>query len=89
MQGSRALQLAAAEGQLEIVQKLLRLRVDHNKFTVDAKTPLELAAENGHLQVVQLLLKADQHKSYHFAAIHLAVRNGHPEVVQCLLQGSK
>ncbi len=52
------LQIAALEGNTEVVQLLLEACCDTNCRNIDKETPLIDAVENGHLGVVQLLLKA-------------------------------
>lgn len=52
------LQIAALEGNTEVVQILLDAGCDINCKNIDKETPLIDAVENGHLEVVELLLKA-------------------------------
>lgn len=52
------LQIAALEGNTEVVQLLLDAGCDINCRNIDKETPLIDAVENGHLEVVRLLLNA-------------------------------
>ena len=56
--GNTPLQIAALEGDVEIVQLLLDAGCDTTSKNIDKDTPLIDAVENGHLEVVRLLLKA-------------------------------
>lgn len=56
--GNTPLQIAALEGDVEVVQLLLNAGCDTNSKNIDKDTPLIDAVENGHLEVVRLLLKA-------------------------------
>lgn len=56
--GNTPLQIAALEGNAEIVKVLLDAGCDINCKNIDQDTPLIDAVENGHLDVVRLLLKA-------------------------------
>jgi len=50
-----ALMFAAAEGQLEVVEALLRADANPNTRDVDGESALDFAASNGHQSVVSLL----------------------------------
>lgn len=52
------LQIAALEGNTDVVQLLLEAGCDTNCKNIDKETPLIDAVENGHLEVVKLLLNA-------------------------------
>lgn len=56
--GNTPLQIAALEGDVEVVQLLLDAGCDITSKNIDKDTPLIDAVENGHLEVVRLLLKA-------------------------------
>lgn len=56
--GNTPLQIAALEGDVEVVQLLLDAGCDTTSKNIDKDTPLIDAVENGHLEVVRLLLKA-------------------------------
>ncbi len=56
--GNTPLQIAALEGDVEVVQLLLNAGCDTTSKNIDKDTPLIDAVENGHLEVVRLLLKA-------------------------------
>ena len=56
--GNTPLQIAALEGDVEVVQLLLDAGCDTTSKNIDKDTPLIDAVENGHLEVVKLLLKA-------------------------------
>ena len=56
--GNTPLQIAALEGDVEVVQILLDAGCDTTSKNIDKDTPLIDAVENGHLEVVRLLLKA-------------------------------
>ncbi|MCJ1357280.1 MAG: Set3 complex subunit with deacetylase activity, meiotic-specific repressor of sporulation proteins [Icmadophila ericetorum] len=56
--GNTPLQIAALEGNAEIVKILLDAGCDTTCKNIDQDTPLIDAVENGHLDVVKLLLKA-------------------------------
>jgi ankyrin repeat protein len=87
--GGRALCLAAANGNKQVVEHLLLRGADREARTDYAATALHCAAENGHKEVVELLLAkgADKEAKSEFGrtALHEAARCGHKEVVECLL----
>ena len=81
---------AAAEGDLEVVRKL----IERNGQQVNAqgalnRTPLHQAAMNGKLEVVMYLVEKGADKNMRAnsgeTALHLAVMNGHHGVVEYLL----
>ena len=48
---------ASDEGNLKIVEILIKMNVDVNLKTANKKTPLHLAAEKGYFDVSRLLLE--------------------------------
>ena len=56
-EGFTPLMMAAAEGQAEVVQVLLRAGADRDAMDVDGETAAIFAANNGHSRVVKLLEK--------------------------------
>ena len=63
--GETPLLWAARDGQIEIVESLLKTgRVDVNVLNTEAMTPLERAAESGHNAIVQLLIDASRSKDH-------------------------
>jgi hypothetical protein len=51
------LMFAAAEGQVEVVQVLLKHKADPNLRDIDGDTAQDFASRNGHAEVVRLLAK--------------------------------
>uniref|UniRef100_T1IQZ0 Uncharacterized protein n=1 Tax=Strigamia maritima TaxID=126957 RepID=T1IQZ0_STRMM len=88
--GRSPLQLASAEGHVEIVQQLLRhgARVDHQDEVL-GNTALHEAAWKGYSQTLEALCKAKANvfmkNKGGFAAIHLACQNGHNQSCRVLL----
>lgn len=56
--GNTPLQIAALEGDIEVVKLLLDAGCDTTCKNIDKDTPLIDAVENGHLEVVKVLLKS-------------------------------
>ena len=56
--GNTPLQIAALEGNYDIVKVLLENNCDIHCKNIDSDTPLIDAVENGHVDVIKLLLKA-------------------------------
>ncbi|XP_006649874.2 ankyrin repeat-containing protein At5g02620 [Oryza brachyantha] len=90
--GYDALHIAAKQGDVEVVNELLRA-LPELSMTVDASntTALNTAATQGHMEVVRLLLEADRSlaliaRSNGKTALHSAARNGHVEVVRALME---
>ena len=88
--GASLLFLAAQNGHLAAVQKLLGQGADKDKTRDDGASPLWIAAQNGHLAVVQYLLEqgADKDKAKNTGAtpLYVAAQEGHLIVVQYLLE---
>ena len=83
------LDLAAAEGHLEVVRLLLESGADKDYTSRGGITALHSAAANGRLEVVRLLLDSGSDKeklAYGLTALHSAAMNGHSEVVRLLLE---
>uniref|UniRef100_A0A0E0CYW4 PGG domain-containing protein n=1 Tax=Oryza meridionalis TaxID=40149 RepID=A0A0E0CYW4_9ORYZ len=90
--GYDALHIAAKQGDVEVVNELLKA-LPELSMTVDASntTALNTAATQGHMEVVRLLLEADASlaviaRSNGKTALHSAARNGHVEVVRALME---
>ncbi|KAF8683734.1 hypothetical protein HU200_044666 [Digitaria exilis] len=90
--GYDALHIAAKQGDVDVVRKLLQA-LPQLSMTVDASntTALNTAATQGHMDVVRLLLQVDGSlaliaRSNGKTALHSAARNGHVEVVRALLE---
>ena len=79
----QTLQVAAQNGHLEIVTKLIQMGFDPNKHDDMA---IKLAALNGHLNVVEILLSAGAkvNPPGDDTPLQNACRNGHLDVVECL-----
>ena len=86
-----ALHLAAAAGQLPVVELLLSLKASVRVASSGGATPLHYAAAAGHDGVATLLLEhgADPNArdANGRAPMHEAARHGHPQVQQVLLSG--
>jgi ankyrin repeat protein len=84
------LHLAAAEGHLDVVKKLVYHRFNFSKH-IQGSTPVHLAARRGHIDVVEFLLNQETMKikrimgHYSLTPLHLAARNGKTEVTRLLL----
>src|SRR3990167_7693923 len=86
--GYTLLILAACEGKIKIVKRLLACKADPNSAMNTGSTPLFVAAGRGHQQVVQALLeaKADPNITTHSGArpIDTAKAQGHPAIVNLI-----
>jgi len=88
-----ALLSASAEGQLEIVQKLISQGANLECRSIDiGATPLDRAAYNGHLNVVSYLLEkkatVNQARPNGVTPLYLACQNKHKQVVDILIKYS-
>ncbi|KAM4772606.1 kinase D-interacting substrate of 220 kDa [Rhinophrynus dorsalis] len=87
--GQTALMLAAEQGNLEIVQELLRKRANCNLEDVDNWTALISAAKEGHLEIVRELLNYNANLEHRdmggWTALMWASYKGCTEVVDLLL----
>ncbi|AVP88191.1 Putative ankyrin repeat-containing protein [Candidatus Phycorickettsia trachydisci] len=87
--GDTSLHIAAQEGHLDIVKKLLDYKANIEATNKGGWTPLLKAAQRGHCQVVQLLLNEGANIEAATQAgdtpLHYAAENGHTKTVECLL----
>ena len=88
--GPTPLYVASQNGQLPIVEQLLKTKVDPNIKMDNGETPLYIASKNGYLRIVKQLLKARAHPdlsdSSGQAPLHHACLNSFLPIVQELLQ---
>lgn len=81
---------AAAEGDLESVQALLKTGVDANAINVLGRTSIIAAAWRGHRHIVRLLADAgvdiDAADNRGRTALFWAAINGYPEIINILLR---
>ena len=79
---------AVAEGQIELILKLIKEGADINEKDDQSWTPMHLACQNGQLEVIKLLRKhkarIDCREKDKLTPLHIACQNGHLEVVQYL-----
>lgn len=84
---------AVVDGNVKLVQDLLRLGCDVNSSDAECRTLLHFAANNNRTDVVNLLLQngADICKvtKNGNSALHTATANGHKDIVDVLLQHVK
>jgi len=82
--GETALMMAARNGQIEVVQKLLEVDVNMNSIDNNRYSAIIYAAEQGYTNVVQALLKkgADQKD----LALVISAREGHVDTVLTLIE---
>ncbi|XP_014209663.1 uncharacterized protein LOC106640224 [Copidosoma floridanum] len=84
------LYVAAAVGQIEIVELLLAKGVEIDVKDTEGFTPLLAAVDKGHKDIVELLLKngADLHARTNTSAttLHIAATNGDAEMVDLLIK---
>jgi hypothetical protein len=88
--GWTALHYACDEGNLKIVDILLRTHVDLNNRTNNKKTPIHLAATRGYFDISKLLVESgclinltDDEKN---TVIHICSALGHQELLKYLLE---
>ena len=79
-----ALALAAEEGVLDVVRRLIPLTEPRSKNSM----ALVCAARGGHKDIVELLLPVSDALADHSAALFEASRSGHAEVVKILIPHS-
>lgn len=85
------LQVASADGLIEIVRWLLDHGADANRQQRNHQAPITSAASNGHLEVVRMLLghsacSIDVADIRGNTPLHRASENGHVEIARLLLQ---
>ena len=81
--GFSLLHAAAQEGSLDVVEYLLKHKIDISKTSGSNDTAIQLAAENGHLEVVMMLKNAGGIPDG--LSLHHSAFNGHKLVVKYLL----
>jgi ankyrin repeat protein len=83
-----ALRIAASNGQLEEVERLLNEGADIDARSDNGMTPLILASWRGHTKVVELLLRegadVDATTNKGTTALRLATERGHKEIIRML-----
>ena len=87
--GVTPLMLACKEGEMSIVELLLKSNADVNQMNENGNTALMAAATSGHEEIVKMLLaySANPHArgSSRHTALSIAALRGHKEVVTLLL----
>ena len=89
--GATPLWLAAENGSVPMIGKLLEAGADANERTLNGETPLMMAARNGNIAALNLLLdrKADPSLKENLrgtTALMWAVEQAHPEAVRILAE---
>ena len=79
--GTSALNVAAGEGHVSVVQRLLEAGANINKMQYRNLTPLHVAAEHGHFHVVKTLIDS-------CASIHLESESGSTAFYRAARSGS-
>ncbi|XP_050309097.1 uncharacterized protein LOC126745347 [Anthonomus grandis grandis] len=84
-----AMSLAAAQGNIEIVQRLINHKANIDIEDQKGWRPLHVVAQNGYVDLLDLFLthKVDIHAKYKpgATALHAAVRNEHEDIVKKLI----
>ncbi|XP_043370309.1 ankyrin repeat and death domain-containing protein 1B isoform X5 [Dermochelys coriacea] len=87
--GKRAFLLAAEKGHVEMIYRLVSLKLFTSEKDKEGNTAVHLAAKNGHYEVLEVLLnqweeinELNQHNSN---ALHIATRHGHTSLVRFLI----
>jgi hypothetical protein len=84
--GTTLLMTAAANGNVRLVESLLRLRANILKNNKYGESALALAALNGHQEVVRILVDAGARiNAPGWGALHYAVFNGQAAIVRYLV----
>jgi ankyrin repeat protein len=88
--GWSSIHFAADEGNLKIVEILVKMNIDVNMKTQNKKTPLHLAAEKGYFDISRILIEngapistLDDEKNN---PIHICSFRGHLELLKYLLE---
>ena len=80
------------KNNVEMVDALLKRKIDPNVQAENGDTALMIAARNGYYQVVELLVKSSAHLNIQnnegWTALTWASLNGHSEIVELLLKDS-
>lgn len=86
--GLSPLMLAAADGDIQLVQQLIATGADVNETTKDGTTALMYAARNSHAQVIHLLIAANANlnakSKSSSTALSIAERFGNQDVIKVL-----
>ncbi|KAL1515064.1 hypothetical protein AB1Y20_004129 [Prymnesium parvum] len=87
--GVTALMLAARQGHLEMVKKLLSMKASVSARSTHGCTALSMAAEEGHAQVADVLVEhgsdVAQLDNKNYTPLMRAAENGHSDAVKYLL----
>jgi uncharacterized protein len=84
--GTTLLMLAAANGNEQLIEFLLRTNANQLNYNEYSETAIAIGALYGHLGIVQHLVQAGSPIDGHgWNALHYAVFNGHAEIVRYLL----
>ncbi|KAI6650880.1 Transient receptor potential cation channel [Oopsacas minuta] len=89
MYGNTALHLACEQGQLEVVELLMKARANINAINFNNRSPLHLAAAAGHVQVAEYLIQEEAPIDSDVTAstpLLLACQAGHLLMVKLLLK---
>ena len=87
--GNTALHCACEQGQLEVVELLVRAKADINANNLKNFTPLHLAAASGHMQVAEYLIQEEvsiDGDGKVSTPLLLACKVGHSSIVKLLLK---
>jgi hypothetical protein len=87
--GWSSLHYSSDEGNLKIVEILIKMNVDLNSKNINKKTPLHLAVEKGYFDISKILIEngasislLDSEKNN---VVHICSSNGHVELLKYLL----
>nr|XP_029720592.1 ankyrin-1-like [Aedes albopictus] len=83
--------ISCQHGRREIVEILIREKVNIGALTKKKSTPLHFACRDGHKEVVEILIREKANiealNQDNWTPLHLACQNGHKEVVKILIRG--